>query len=176
MSLAPPCRLLIVNADDFGLSAAVNRGIIRAHESGIVTSASLMVRQPGAAEAARYARSSPRLGVGLHLDLGEWVFEGDAWRQRYAVVADLADPVAVEREVRHQYEAFVALVGRPPTHVESHQHVHQTENPLVRWFGVWPTACDSRLAGFRHTSGTAGRSTARMDAGDRTPRAPPLLR
>lgn len=45
-------RHLVVNADDFGLSPGVNRGVIEAHEAGIVTSASLMVRWPGAAEAA----------------------------------------------------------------------------------------------------------------------------
>ncbi len=55
----PAKRYLIVNADDFGLSEGVNRGIIRAHEQGIVTSASLMVRGAAAAEAARYARAAP---------------------------------------------------------------------------------------------------------------------
>src|SRR5207247_11145801 len=49
-------RDLIVNADDFGQSAGVNRGIIEAHERGIVTSASLMVRWPAANEATAYAR------------------------------------------------------------------------------------------------------------------------
>ena len=58
----------------FGLSEGVNRGIIRAHEQGIVTSASLMVRYPAAAEAARYALQHPRLSVGLHLDMAEWVY------------------------------------------------------------------------------------------------------
>jgi predicted glycoside hydrolase/deacetylase ChbG (UPF0249 family) len=53
-------RQLIVNADDFGQSAGVNRGVIEAHENGIVTSASLMVRWPDAADAARYARPAPR--------------------------------------------------------------------------------------------------------------------
>jgi chitin disaccharide deacetylase len=67
-------RYLIVNADDFGLSEGVNRGIIEAAEKGIVTSASLMVRQPAAAAAAAYARKLDRISVGLHLDLGEWVY------------------------------------------------------------------------------------------------------
>ena len=56
---------LIVNADDFGQSPGVNRGIIEAHEHGIVTSASLMVRWPAAASAAAYAREHARLGLGL---------------------------------------------------------------------------------------------------------------
>ncbi|MGA2658858.1 MAG: ChbG/HpnK family deacetylase, partial [Verrucomicrobiota bacterium] len=54
-------RGLIVNADDFGLDPGVNRGIIKSHEYGIVTSASLMVRWPAAAEAAAYAREHPEL-------------------------------------------------------------------------------------------------------------------
>ena len=51
--------VLIVNADDFGLSEGVNRGIIEAHERGIVTSASLMVLRPAAASAADYSREDP---------------------------------------------------------------------------------------------------------------------
>ena len=50
--LVNPARHLIVNADDFGYSRGVNRGIIEAHERGIVTSASLMVKQPASEEAA----------------------------------------------------------------------------------------------------------------------------
>ena len=52
-------RFLIINADDFGISRGVNRGIVRAFEQGVVTSASLMVRWPAAAEAARYGRQNP---------------------------------------------------------------------------------------------------------------------
>src|SRR5437867_1616393 len=62
-------RLLIVNADDFGYSRGVNRGIVEAYERGIVTSASLMVNRVAAAEAAEYGRDHPELGVGLHVDL-----------------------------------------------------------------------------------------------------------
>src|SRR5262249_22921163 len=62
-------RYLIVNADDFGRSAGVNRGIIQAHEQGIVTSASLMVHWPAAREAAEYGRGRPGLSLGLHFDL-----------------------------------------------------------------------------------------------------------
>src|SRR5947208_2424224 len=62
-------RRLIVNADDFGLSAGVNRGILEAHVAGVVTSASLMVNTPAFAVAAAAARQAPRLSVGLHLNL-----------------------------------------------------------------------------------------------------------
>ena len=77
--------VLIVNADDFGRSRGVNRGVIRAHEEGIVTSATLMVRWPDAREAADYARDRT-LSVGLHLDLGEWIYQDGEWRARYDVV------------------------------------------------------------------------------------------
>jgi predicted glycoside hydrolase/deacetylase ChbG (UPF0249 family) len=118
-------RTLIVNADDFGRSPGVNSGIIRAHEEGIVTSATLMVRWPAAHEAASYARGG-RLSVGLHLDLGEWEYRDGEWRERYVVVA-AEDPRAVEAEIGRQLERFEALLGRAPTHLDSHQHVHRDE-------------------------------------------------
>src|ERR1017187_8080770 len=62
-------RRLIVNADDFGLSPSVNAAVIRAHREGILTSASLMVNEPGFAEAVKLAKKNPKLGVGLHLTL-----------------------------------------------------------------------------------------------------------
>src|SRR3954452_23338645 len=116
-------RSLIVNADDFGLSAGVNRGISEAHERGIVTSASLMVRGPAAEEAAAYARAHPALSVGLHLDLGEWAWHDGGWGSVYEVVrAD--DAEAVADEAGRQLPAFPRLAGRAPTHLDSHQHVH----------------------------------------------------
>ena len=87
-------RYLIVNADDFGQSHGINQGIIEAHERGIVTSASLMTRWLGAGEAALYAREHPQLSVGLHLDLGEWVFRAGDWEPVYCVVP-LEDKEAV---------------------------------------------------------------------------------
>jgi predicted glycoside hydrolase/deacetylase ChbG (UPF0249 family) len=119
-------RSLIVNADDFGQSPGINRGVIRAHEHGIVTSATLMVRWPAAEGAAAYAREHPDLSVGLHLDLGEWEYVADGWRSRYEVV-DTDDPVAVEAEVRRQLDAFRRLLDRDPSHLDSHQHVHRHE-------------------------------------------------
>jgi chitin disaccharide deacetylase len=119
-------RFLIVNADDFGQGRGVNRGIIEAHEHGIVTSASLMVRRPAAAEAAAYARRRPELSVGLHLDLGEWAFRQGAWEALYEVVP-VDDAAAVAAEAARQLELFHRLVGRAPTHLDSHQHVHRDE-------------------------------------------------
>jgi predicted glycoside hydrolase/deacetylase ChbG (UPF0249 family) len=93
-------RFLIVNADDLGLSAAVNTGIFDAHEEGIVTSASLMVGRPAATAAAEALAEHPSLAVGLHLE---------------------------PEDCRAQLERFRELVGCDPTHVDSHKHVHETE-------------------------------------------------
>lgn len=119
-------RYLIINADDFGLSAGTNAGIIEAHERGIVTSASLMVRQPAAEEAADYARKKSALSVGLHIDLGEWTMRGGEWVQGYEVVPHEA-PGAVAREVARQLGEFRQLMHRDPTHLDSHQHIHRHE-------------------------------------------------
>src|SRR5437764_14715271 len=62
-------RRLIVNADDFGRSHAINQAVVRAHREGILTTASLMVNGEAALEAIDLARQNPRLGVGLHLTL-----------------------------------------------------------------------------------------------------------
>jgi len=121
-------RQLIVNADDFGRSASVNAGVIHAHEHGIVTSATVMIRHPAAAEAAAYARRTPSLSVGLHIDLAEFWFTDGAWEPRYQRV-DTDDAAAVAAEVAEQIERFVELVGVVPSHLDSHQHVHRS-NPV----------------------------------------------
>lgn len=119
-------RRLIVNADDFGLSPGVNRGIVEAYERGIVTSASLMVRWAAAAAAADYGREREGFSLGLHFDLFEWAYRGGEWIPLYEVApADDADAVA--RELSSQLDAFRRLVGRNPTHLDSHQHAHRSE-------------------------------------------------
>ena len=62
-------RRLIVNADDFGLTAGVNRAIVEAHTRGIVTSSTLMANGRAFEDAARLAKTVPRLGVGCHVVL-----------------------------------------------------------------------------------------------------------
>src|SRR5215813_7133213 len=119
-------RSLIVNADDFGQSAGVNFGIIEAFERGIVTSTSIMVRWPAAAEAAQYARSHSQLSVGLHFEIGEWAFRHGEWIALYEVVAK-TDAEAVSGELSHQLQVFCDLLGRPPSHLDSHQHVHRSD-------------------------------------------------
>jgi chitin disaccharide deacetylase len=124
-------RVLIVNADDFGRAPGITRGVARAFDEGLVTSTSLMTRWPAAGLAVQLAAARPRLGVGLHLDLGEWVYREGAWAPTYDVV-DLDSATAVEREVGAQLEAFRALVGGDPTHVDSHQHVHRSHAASAR--------------------------------------------
>jgi chitin disaccharide deacetylase len=118
-------RVLVANADDFGRSPAVNEGVVRAHEHGIVTSATLMVRWPDAEEAAAYARRGS-LSVGLHLDLGEWEYRAGEWHAVYEVLP-VQRPAAVAEEIERQLERFEHLCRRPPTHLDSHQHVHRDE-------------------------------------------------
>jgi predicted glycoside hydrolase/deacetylase ChbG (UPF0249 family) len=103
---------LIVNADDLGFTDGVNRGILEAHERGIVTSASLMVDRPGTANAVELANGAPRLSVGLHVVLEE---RGEL----------LVPPEQCARELERQLDRFCELVRREPTHVDSHHHVHR---------------------------------------------------
>jgi chitin disaccharide deacetylase len=126
-------RVLIVNADDFGRSVGINRGVIRCHEEGIVTSASLMVRWPEAEDAAAWARRTS-LSVGLHLDLGDWEWRDGAWHTRYEVV-DIEDLDAIAAEIERQLEDFERLIGRPPTHLDTHQHVHLKYPPVLQALG-----------------------------------------
>jgi predicted glycoside hydrolase/deacetylase ChbG (UPF0249 family) len=155
-----PARRLIVNADDFGLNAGVNRGIAQAHEHGILTSASLMVRAGHAQEAADYAHAHPELSVGLHVDLGEWHYTGEVWIAAYEVVPT-DDEVAVGAEVAAQCEHFCALMGREPTHLDAHQHAHRSEPArsivleFAQRFGV---PVRSFTPGLRYEGGFYGQS------------------
>jgi chitin disaccharide deacetylase len=101
--------VLVVNADDFGLTDGINEGVVRAHRHGIVTSASLMVQAPRAAAGAALAAGCPELSVGLH------------FVERPA--ADIDDPATLARELDTQLELFSSLLGRPPTHIDGHHHV-----------------------------------------------------
>ncbi len=134
MSPGTTTRRLIVNADDFGLAAGVNAGIIEAHVNGILTSTSLMVDRPAAADAARLAREHPALSVGLH-----YVEDGP----------EIDDPGHVARTFAAQLERFRELTGSEPTHVDSHHHVHlsrlETFAPLVEPLGV-PLRGDGRVS------------------------------
>ncbi len=108
---------VLFNADDLGYSHGINRGIVEAHERGVVTSASMMVNTPATVEAVRLSREHPDLAVGLHVN-----FTNEAQR-----LIDLDDEDACRSELWGQYRRFLDLVGRKPTHLDSHQHVHRHE-------------------------------------------------
>jgi hopanoid biosynthesis associated protein HpnK len=133
-------KSLIVNADDFGLTAGVNRAVIEGHERGIITSATLMANMPGFDEAARLARAHPSLGVGLHFNLtqgrpvaeaaqvhsltnarGEFLGTGAmvAWRS----LAGGLRTEEIRAELRAQLEKARAA-GIQLTHIDSHHHIH----------------------------------------------------
>ncbi len=88
-----------------------------------------MVRSSAANEAAEYARAYPALSVGLHFDLGEWRYSRGDWIEAYRVV-DTEDVSAVRDELQQQLARFVKLLGREPSHLDSHQHAHRSE--LIR--------------------------------------------
>lgn len=96
------------------MADGVNRGIIEAHAHGIVTSASLLVTWPGAGDAVRLARQHPDLSIGLHVDL----------TRGPSVPALLSNLDAVADEIERQLGIFSRLMGRLPTHIDSHHHVH----------------------------------------------------
>ena len=108
-------KFLIFNADDFGASSGINRGILECHTRGVLTSASLMVTGRAVREAVSISRDHPALAVGLHWDV--W---GEDERE-----FDLGDGAAVRDELRRQLDRFEALVGRLPSHVDSHRHAHR---------------------------------------------------
>lgn len=128
-------RWLIVNADDFGASSGINRGIVDAHRRGPVTSASLMVNMPGTIQAAELVADVPALSVGIHVNFTN---EGEP-------VVPLDDPSACRDELRRQVERFLALTGRPPTHVDSHHNVHLRFEALGELFAATAAELDVPL-------------------------------
>src|SRR5688500_2802212 len=108
-------KFLIFNADDFGASSGVNRGILETHTRGVLTSTSLMVTGRAVREAAAMSRDHPALAVGLH-----WDVCGEDERS-----FDLDDLDAVREEFHLQLREFQDLMDRMPTHVDSHRHTHR---------------------------------------------------
>ena len=102
-------KCCIVNADDFGASDGINRGVLEAHTHGILTSASLMVARPASEAAVALARRHPRLGLGLHFELR----------------AEERTPDAAARALAAQLARFRALAGALPTHLDAHHNLHR---------------------------------------------------
>src|SRR5438445_11611386 len=109
---------VIVNGDDFGASSGVNRAIRKANQHGILPSACLLVNTAGADEAARLAAALPDLSVGLHADLRDELDKASA------------DSQGVRESLQRQFRWFESLVGRPPTHIDSHHNVHRNPRAL----------------------------------------------
>jgi chitin disaccharide deacetylase len=131
---------LIVNADDLGWTEGVNRGIAEAHRNGIVTSASLLANGAAFASGVQLARSTPGLGVGVHLNLTDGApvaprelvaslvndsgeFEGGP---EFLLLRMAARSVTL-REIEQEWDAQIEKVrdaGIQPTHLDGHKHVH----------------------------------------------------
>jgi hopanoid biosynthesis associated protein HpnK len=133
-------RNLIVNADDLGWTAGVNRGIAEAHRNGIVTSASLLANGVAFAGGVELARGNPRLSVGVHLNLsdgvpvagreavpslvgetGDLVGGPESWLLKIAMRGLVAGEVEKEwgAQIRKVRDAGVRV-----THLDGHKHVH----------------------------------------------------
>jgi predicted glycoside hydrolase/deacetylase ChbG (UPF0249 family) len=133
----PDSRVLIVHADDLGMSQSVNRATFEAFERGFITSASVMVPCPWFPEVARFARAHPQFDYGIHLVLNsEWTpYRWGPVSPRAAVptlldaegyfplledmVVQQANPAEVERELRAQIQKAQAA-GIPLTHLDTH--------------------------------------------------------
>lgn len=133
-------KRLIVNADDFGFTAGVNRAIIEAHQQGIVTSATIMVNMNGFEEAVRLARENPSLGVGLHFNItqgkpvapaekirglltNQGEFPGTSTAVARRLLRGGLTANAIATELRAQIEKALDA-GLKLTHVDSHKHAH----------------------------------------------------
>ena len=174
---SPEKRRLIVNADDFGLSSSVNEAVIRAHRDGILTTASLMVNEPGFNEAIKLAKENPRLGVGLHLTFlmghsalppekipglvnarGEFSNSPVGVGLSYFFKRSLREQLRAE--IHAQFEKFHAT-GLPLDHVNGHLHLHL--HPVI--FKILMEDTDTlRIRHLRLTRDCLGRSR-RMASG-----------
>lgn len=132
---------LIANADDFGLTAGINRAVRELHQAGVVTSATLMARAAGTGEAIEMTRATPALGVGCHVVLvdGEPVLPAeqipsliDRRTGRFhatlgtflrLLLAGRVRPAEIEAETKAQIELLQAE-GVALTHIDTHKHIH----------------------------------------------------
>lgn len=121
-------RRLAVNADDFGFTRDVNRGIVEAHIKGILTSTTLMANGAAFDDAVRLARETPSLDVGVHFVLVGGNSLVSPSRTLPTSVAALIREIALGRidlyaELKAQIERIVSS-GIAPTHLDTHKHTH----------------------------------------------------
>ncbi len=158
-------KYLIINADDFGYTRGVNQGILETHLHGVVSSTSLMVDAPWAIEAATAARQYPSLGVGLH-----FVATHDE-----KPLFNLGDVSVVERELHRQYQRCCELLGRSPTHLDSHEHIHLKKTELKPLFCAWAEEHHLPLRGLGVIHFNGGFYGHRFDEEWRPQPAPELI-
>lgn len=113
-------KKLIFNADDFGYGFGINKGIIKAHTEGVVTSTSVMVFRLAAYE-ARELLNYPRLSVGLHFDITDEGIKADFMRK---IPLSSTKIKKIGEQFYQQIEKFVEIVGKEPDHLDAHHHVH----------------------------------------------------
>lgn len=138
-------KRLIVNADDFGRTRGINAGVLEAHRSGIVTSATVMVLEAAAEEAISEAMDrAPRLALGLHFavtgggapasdpnGLPTLLANGRFARAPEKLPSEIPAE-EIRRELDAQIRLFEKLAGRPPSHLDSHHHsaLHSSIQPV----------------------------------------------
>lgn len=124
-------RLLIVNADDFGFTRDVNRGIVDAHRQGILSATTLMANGEAFEDAVQLAQDTPSLDVGCHLVLiqGRSLLSGrqlpSTWKELLQTV--VKRQLDVYSELRAQVQK-VAAAGITPSHFDTHKHTHVLPN------------------------------------------------
>ena len=130
-------KRLIINADDYGLTEANTIATIRCHEDGILTSTTMMVNMPFARYGAELAKQHPNLGVGIHLVLTmgapllptgkSFTDENGNFIRPNAGSKEKRDPINLDElyaEWEAQIKLFIEIMGKKPTHIDSHHHVH----------------------------------------------------
>jgi predicted glycoside hydrolase/deacetylase ChbG (UPF0249 family) len=121
-------KRLVVNADDFGFTPDVNRGILAAHRDGILTASTLMANGEAFDDAVRLARETPTLDVGCHLVL----ISGRSAMPPHAPLPDSVPALllALATGRIRAYDELAAQVrkilaaGLKPTHLDTHKHTH----------------------------------------------------
>jgi predicted glycoside hydrolase/deacetylase ChbG (UPF0249 family) len=133
LARSPGFRQLIVNADDFGFTRDVNRGIVHAHEHGILSATTLMANGDAFDDAVQMARATPSLDVGCHLVLiqGRSLLTGRdlprTWDELVRVL--LRRELDVYGELRAQVQRIIDA-GVQPSHLDTHKHTHVLPNVL----------------------------------------------
>lgn len=120
-------KQLVVNADDFGFTSDVNRGIIEAHQNGILTAATIMANAAAFEDAVCLARENPSLDLGAHLVLvGGRSLSANALLP--AGIPQLLAAIAARRiRIYEELSAQVRRIldaGLPLSHLDTHKHTH----------------------------------------------------